>query len=109
MYAGSIIGFRESVSFHDHEDQVEWQDHPYLMWGVKVQPDSESAEKLQAYIFLELPTSGIHTSSEDAVQTHVEDTKAKQKYRGDVNELSQTQPQQPKMQLGRKNQARRGS
>ena len=25
------------------------------MWGVKVQPDSESAEKIQAYIFLECP------------------------------------------------------
>ena len=48
---GSIIGFKESVSLHDQKDQEEWQDHPFL-WGVKVQPDSESAEKPQAYIFL---------------------------------------------------------
>ena len=59
------------------------------MWGVKVEPDSESAEKLQAYIFLKCPQK-VCTRAQKMLQTHVEDTQAKQEYRGDFNELSQT-------------------
>ena len=37
----------------------------------------------------------------------VKNTQTKHTYRGDFNELSQTQPQQHKMHYGRKNQTRR--
>ena len=46
------------------------------MWGVKVQPDSESAEKLQIYIFLECPQLYAH-ETEDAIQTRREHTNPK--------------------------------
>ena len=46
------------------------------MWGVKVQPDSESAEKLQAYIFFKCPQLYAH-ETEDAIQTRREHTNPK--------------------------------
>ena len=46
------------------------------MWGVKVQPDSESAKKLQAYIFLKCPQLYAQ-ETEDAIQTRGEHTNQK--------------------------------
>ena len=75
------------------------------MWGVEVQPASESAEKLHLQLFV-LPTI-VCTRAQKKLYKLVQDTQTKHTNRGGFNEMSQTQPRQHKMHDGRKNRTRR--